>query len=78
MLRRKLKVRSARVIPKFNPFSPNVNCNDDQGRGPNIDIRSKFHEQVTRADFLLYVGVVNDPRDTFLAYATFCVRGSGF
>jgi hypothetical protein len=75
ILKEKLMVRSASVIPKFNPFAFNTNCNDDQGNGPNINIRSNYHTRVTRGDFLLYVGVINDPNDNTLAYASFCVRG---
>jgi hypothetical protein len=75
ILRQKLKVRSAQVIPPFDPIRSN--CNDTQFNGSStIDIRTNFHTKVTRADFLLYIGVVNDPKDTFLAYATFCVTGN--
>ena len=73
ILRSKLKVRSGKVIPPFNPF--NANCNDFENSKPNINIRSNFHKQNIRADFLLYIGVVNRPDDNFLAYATFCVTG---
>ena len=73
VLKSKLKVRSARVIPPFNPF--NANCNDFEKSKPNINIRSNFHKTTTRADFLLYIGVINKPNDNFLAYATFCVTG---
>jgi hypothetical protein len=75
IIKQKLKIRSAKVIPPFDPFDNN--CNDTQLNGrANIDIRSNFHKTVTRADFILYIGVVNDPIDNFLAYATFCVAGS--
>ena len=77
IIKQKIKIRSARVIPPFDPFGNN--CNDTQRNGrANIDIRTDYHKKVTRADFLLYVGVVNDPNDNFLAYATFCVTGEEY
>ena len=74
VLKRKLKVRSNRRIPRFDPFASE--CNDMANGRPNIDIKSKYHKKELRADFLLYVGVVNRPQESWLAYATYCVTGA--
>lgn len=73
ILRQVISVESNQIIPPFSPFRSN--CDDTQGDRPNISIRSNFHKTGLQADFLLYVGVVNKPQESFLAYATFCVLG---
>lgn len=73
ILKSKIKLKSAKVIPPFDPFESG--CDDISLYGPTLDITSDFHTKTTRADYLLYIGVVNDEEDDFLAYGTFCVKG---
>lgn len=69
----KLKFTSAKLIP---PFDPNLSgCTDNTIYGPSLDIVSDYHTKITNSDYLLYVGVVNEPDEPYLAYGTFCVKG---
>lgn len=76
ILRQALSLKSTQIIPRFSPFRSN--CNNVEGGRPNISIRSNYHKTGLQADFLLYVGVVNRPQSSFLAYATYCVLGRRF
>jgi hypothetical protein len=71
-------LRSPKIIPPFDPFAPKVNCVDNDGNGSVIDITSDYHKGITKADYLLYVGIVDLPEAPFLAYASFCVMGRLF
>ena len=73
ILKNKLKLRSAKVIPPFDPFFSG--CNYITDYCPSLDITSDYHTKTTRGDFLLYVGVVDDYDQNYLAYGTFCVKG---
>ena len=69
ILESKLKVKSNSIIPSFDGVD--MGCNDDG----NLDIDAKYKTQTTEGDFLLFVGVINEPDSGTLAYATFCAQG---
>lgn len=69
ILESKLKVKSNSIIPSFDGVD--LGCNDEG----NLDIDAKYKTQTTEGDFLLFVGVINEPDSGTLAYATFCAQG---
>ena len=69
ILRNKLKVNSNSIIPPFDTV--NSGC-DDNGL---IKISKSYNTQTTEGDFLLFLGVINEPNDWYLAYASYCVLG---
>lgn len=73
---RKIKIKSDGFIPPFNPIK--FHCDDSYKKKPSLKITTKYHEENTAADYLLYVGVVEDRFNDFFAYASFCVKGSFF
>ena len=73
IIRSKIKLRSQKLIPKFDPWDHF--CDDSQDKKPSLEIKTTFHEKDQFKDYLLYVGVVNDPDDQWVAYASFCQKG---
>lgn len=69
ILESRLKVTSNSIIPAFDP---EWNYCDDQGK---LTVDSKYKTQTTEGDFLLLVGVINEPNSGTLAYATYCLNG---
>lgn len=61
------------MIAPFDPFDSN--CNDMRDGKETIQIKSSYHKTGLKSDFLLYVGVVNDPKKPFLVRGTYCVLG---
>ena len=69
ILQNRLKVKSNQLIPAFDPVDKG--CDDDGV----IEIDSKYKTQTTDGDFLLFIGVVKNPSDGVLAYASSCLLG---
>jgi hypothetical protein len=69
ILESKIKVKSNSIIPAFDGVAHSC---DDEGK---ISIAEKYKTETTEGDFLLFMGVMNEPNDSTLAYATFCVVG---
>lgn len=69
ILEQSLKVTSNSIIPSFN--ASNMGCDD----GGKLTVDNKYKTQTTQGDFLLLVGVINEPNSGTLAYATYCVQG---
>ena len=70
ILESRLKVTSNSIIPAFDPA---FNGCDDDGK---LTVDAKYKTDTTAGDFLLLVGVINEPDSGTLAYATFCVLGN--
>lgn len=70
ILKSKLKVNSSKIIPQFNADG----C-DDNGKLTNSNT---YSSSTTQGDFVLFLGVVNKPSESFLAYASYCVLGTLF
>lgn len=60
------KVQSPGYLPKFNAQASG--CSD---RG-YMTINAKYNERATYADFILFLGVRNEPSKNYLAYASYC------
>ena len=68
ILQSKLKVTSNQLIPAFNSSY----C-DDSGTLTNS---TSYNSSTTNADFVLFLGAVNNPHEGYLAYATYCLLGN--
>jgi hypothetical protein len=65
----RLQVTSNEVIP---PFDPVGNFCDDTGK---IQISSTYKSTTTNADFILFLGAINEENSTFMAYSNYCLLG---
>ena len=63
----KLQVTSHKIIPTFDSSW----C-EDAGRLTNS---TSYSSNSTNADFILFMGAINDPNESFLAYSSFCLIG---
>ena len=70
ILQSKLQVTSNKLIPTFNSSW----C-EDSGTLTN---NSSYASKTTNSDFILFVGAINDPNESFVAYSSFCLLGKIF
>lgn len=72
ILSSKIQINSTGQMNNFTAGQLN-SCKD----GGNITISSKYNGSgVIDADFLYFVGSVNEPSQGYLAYASYCVLGN--
>lgn len=64
-----IQIDSMKYLPALDDL---VDACTDDG---NLEIPAKYRTEPTEADMLIFVGVVRSS-DTFLAYSTFCLKGS--
>ena len=69
----KIRIKSQGLIPPFDPLANH--CDDSDGKKPSLEISTGYHTEHTAADYLLYVGVVEEKAIDFSAYASFCITG---
>jgi hypothetical protein len=70
VLQSKLQITSNRIVSTFN----SAWCNDNG----TLNNSTSYGSNTTDADFVLFMGAVNNPNESYLAYATFCVTGIFF
>jgi hypothetical protein len=63
------KIDSTKYLPAFG--SKLDICTDDG----IITVPEKYRTQSTEADFIIFIGVIDEPGST-LGYASFCVKGT--
>jgi hypothetical protein len=68
ILQSKLKVTSNQLIPAFNSSY----CND----GGTLTNSATYNSSTTNADFVLFLGAVDNSNEGYLAYATYCLLGT--
>ena len=74
IIQSKIYLEENSIIPAFDPKKNN--CNDAEfNKKPTLEITSNFHKSITETDFLLYVGAVNEPKQKWIAYASYCILG---
>ena len=70
ILQSKLQVTSNRIVPTFNSNW----CNDNG----TLSNSTTYGSNTTEGDFVLFMGAVNSPSESYLAYATYCLTGIFF
>lgn len=73
IIQNKIQIKSDGLIPPFNAIKNG--CDDSVDKSPSMKITTKYHEEKTAADLILYVGGVHEKMNGFDAYASFCVQG---
>jgi hypothetical protein len=64
-----IKIDSGKFLPAFGD---NLDSCTDDG---NIIIPEMYRNETSVGDFLIFIGVVDDDQESFLGYATYCIKG---
>lgn len=73
-IKKRIKIVSKGIIKPFNPIQHKCDDRDTNGKNPSIKITSDYHTKELEADYLLYIGVVNEYYN-WVARASFCMKG---
>lgn len=68
-LTKRLKVNTIGKLPAFG------NKLDECDGFGGIEIPTKYKQEATDADYLIFIGVVNKPQENWLTYAAACTAG---
>jgi hypothetical protein len=73
-IKARIKIVSTSIIRPFDPEKSKCDDRDPDGKNPALKITSDYHTRELEADYLLYVGVVQNEFN-WIARASFCVQG---